>query len=133
MKKIMLMVLIGIFCFSFVYAQEFHTTNQATIDWEQDLGGIPAAEVKWNVYLANAITDPGKTNPVKIGNAVGRPYTITLNVEGKYYVGVSAVRTISGTVVGETDILWADTQTEVPAFGLQYFTIPPMPTRIIKQ
>ena len=134
MKKYFLIIMaIGLMFASVSVAQVFHTTNQATVSWDQDFVGIPTAEVKWNVYLANAITDPVKTNPAKIGNAVGRPYTITLAVEGKYYVGVSAVRIIDNVVVGESSILWADTQTAVPAFGLQYFTIPPAPTKIIKQ
>ena len=134
MKKYFLTIMaIGLVLASVSIAQEFHIADRATINWDQDLGNIPAAEIKWNVYMTNAVTDPGKANPAKIATAIGKPYTIVFSVEGKYYVGVSAVRIIDGSVIGETDILWADTQTDVPAFGFKYFTLPPMPKKIIKQ
>jgi hypothetical protein len=53
-----------------VFAQEWHTTNQITVVWDavtEMQGGavIPETDIiEYRVYLANAITDPDKMNPL---------------------------------------------------------------------
>jgi hypothetical protein len=136
MKKYLLMfsfIVLLVLSVRVVFAQEFYTTNQATVAWDQDFGGVATSEVLWNIYLANAITDPEKANPVKVATALNQQYVITLNTEGKYFVGVSAIRKIGSEVVGESAITWSDIQGDSPKFGLQYFTIPAAPTKIVKQ
>lgn len=128
-KSILLMLIITlVFCGQAFAETNWHTANQTTVAWDQDLSGIPAAEVKWNIYLANAATDPQKANPVKIGTATAKEYTVTLNTEGRFFVGVAAFRTVDGTDL-ESDIAWSDQAT--PAFGIQYFLVPLKPSGLI--
>lgn len=118
------------FVAAIAFAQTFHTANQKTIAWDavtQTTGGaaIDPAEMSYNVYLANALTDPNKTNPSLIGNTADLQYLVTLGVEGQYFVGVKAVRTVGGEVVSESTISWSDAAT--PDFGLRYYEPPQQP------
>jgi hypothetical protein len=112
-------------------AQEWHTANQVTIGWDKSDGStvdppIPQNEISYRLYLANAITDANKTNPAKIADDVKTlTYTVTLGTPGKYFVGVSAIRTVEGEIVGESEIAWSDTAN--PPFGVQMFIAPPAP------
>lgn len=109
-------------------ATEWHTANQTTIGWTQDPGNINPSEIKFNIYLANAITDPAKSSPVKVGSVSTKEYTITLNTEGRFFVGVAAFRTVDGVDL-ESNIAWSDAA--VPAFGVQFFEVPKMPGGLI--
>ena len=70
------------------HALNWHTANQATVAWDPvttlaDGSAIPAGStIEYTVYLANSITDPGKTNPSEIATVAATEYTITLNTEG---------------------------------------------------
>lgn len=126
MKKLIIFALLFSVVFSgFAFAEtNWHTANQTTIGIVHDLAGIPADQVKYNIYLANSETDPNKENPAKIGVADTNEYLITLNTEGRYFVGTSAFRVIDGKEIA-SDIYW---ETE---FGLQYFVVPLKPTKIV--
>lgn len=119
-----------------VNGQEWHTMNQATIAWDavtEMQGGelIPETDiVEYKVHLANATTDPDKTNPAEIGTTAETTYTITLNTEGKFFVGLQTLRMTSDrTSVSESVIGWSD-DPEIAKdgniFGLRYF-VPPLP------
>ena len=113
-----------------VVAQEWHTANQTTIAWDISDGStvdppIPQDQISYYVYLVNYDTDPSKTNPTRIGTATVPTFTVTLNTHGRYLVGVSAIRTVDGEVVGESDKSWSDAAN--PAFGIRYFNPPPQP------
>ena len=126
MKRLILIVLSFSLVFSGIAIAEtnWHTANQTTVGIVHDLAGIPADQIKYNVYLANSETDPNKENPSKIGVADTNEYLITLNTEGRFFVGVSAFRIIDGKEIA-SDIYW---ETD---FGLQYFVVPLKPTKII--
>jgi hypothetical protein len=124
-----------------VFGQTWHTMNQATIEWDPvttiDGSPLPTGDIiKYRVWLANAVTDPEKSNPTQVGGVDGPIYTITLNVEGKYYVGVQAVRyTPNGgggyEEIASSGICWADNAecsepTDGP-FALRYFVAPDSP------
>ena len=112
-------------------AQSWHTANQVSVAWDASDGStvdppIPQNEISYRIYLANAITDANKANPAKIADDVKTTnYTVTLGTPGRYFVGVSAIRTVEGEIVGESDIMWSDTSN--PAFGIQMFIAPPAP------
>lgn len=135
MKKIMIVALsmfVLIITLQLAHATDWHTANQVTIAWDQSYdiegGTIPTDQVTWDVFVANAITDPDKTNPVKVGSATENEYTLTLNTEGKYTVGVQAVRTVEGEVLKSSTITWSD---EDPSpFGIKYFIIPANPNNL---
>jgi hypothetical protein len=132
MKKLVLITLVAFFlCTSLAFAEvNWHTANQATIGWNEvtqlaDGTPIPAGnEVRYVVYLANATTDPEKTNPAEIAQTTTLEQLITLNVEGNFYAGVKAERWFEGAKVGESVIAWSDDPLAVKdgqTFGLRYF------------
>jgi len=118
-------------------ATNWVTANQTTVAWDpvtKSADGtvtFGAGEITYSVYLANAITDPSKSVPVKVRTIAETQTTLTLNVEGKYFVGVSAVRTVSGSLIGESGIMWSDMV--APSFGIQFFVIPGPPAGLRPQ
>ena len=118
-----------LFFFSGVaYGQTWHTANQVTVAWDavttlSNGGPIPAGDsVKYKVWLKNAVTGG---DPTELGEITDLEYTITLNTEGKYFVGVSALRyTSEDMLLNESTISWSDVAecTGVEGlFGIQYF------------
>jgi hypothetical protein len=116
------------------HSQEWHVANQATITWDavavlSDGSAIPTDNlVEYRVWLVNADTDPDKANPVRVGTTSETLYVVTLNVEGRFFVGLQTLRKSSdGTLLGESGIGWTD-DPEIAAdgiiFGLQYFLQP---------
>lgn len=134
-RKVFLSALVAVALLAtLAWAQPWHTANQVTVAWDAvtvDENGQPLdtteATVAYKLYLANARTDPNKTNPTEIAQVDTTSHLITLGVEGRYYVGVATVRVETGTtnVVAVAPISWSDdtTLTDSP-FGLRYF-IPP--------
>ena len=119
-------------------AIEWKAANQVTIAWDAtttliDGQPIPAgAIIKYDIYLSNADTDPGKTNPIKLNAAPidALQYVVTLNTEGKYIVGVKALRfDDTGAMVAESNMNWSDVngvKTPNP-FGLVHYIAPEPP------
>jgi len=113
-------------------AVDWKVTNQATIAWDAattliDGTPVPANNsVKYRVYMANAVTDPNKGNPVLLTQEPISvlEYIITLNIEGKYYVGVSAVRYDDvGFELNESVVNWSDVNGEATPnpFGFVHY------------
>ena len=108
----------------------FYNANQFTLDWDEtnlDVDGDPIVGVTYKVYIANATTDPNKTNAVVVANPTTNQATITLT-KGKYFVGVSAALDDM-----ESEICWADVQDVsfgAEQFGLRFAVPPKTPTNI---
>ena len=102
MKKVIMILFLSVAlifsCVDISEAIDWKITNQITIAWDatktlNNGSAIPTDNsVKYRVYLSNAITDPGKTNPVLLGETDLLLYTITLVAEGRYFAAVQAVR-----------------------------------------
>jgi hypothetical protein len=112
------------------HAFEWVTANQKTIAWDAvttktDGTAIPTTDtVEYIAYIANADSDPQKDNPAKVWQGPETQTVITLNVEGRFLVGIRAVRKIAdGTEVGESTIAWSDTPvaTNNSEFGIRFF------------
>ena len=128
MKKL---TLVAYLCLAFAtisMAAGWHVANQTTIGWDavtQDIDGntITDGVITYNVYLTNAKTDPGKTNPVKIADGItNTQYTITLNTRIFSVPGVTAVFTmdVDGEIItNESDIIYLDWTTDNPK-GILY-------------
>ncbi len=111
--------------------QDWYTANQVTLQWEavtttEDGTELPATDkVKYKVFIKNAIT--GGTE-VELGEVEAVEYTITLNTEGSYFLGVRALRYSSGDVLlSESIICWSDIAecaAEGKPFGVRYW-LPP--------
>ena len=118
-----------VFSVGVVYGQTWHTANQATVAWDavttlSNGDPVPAGDiVRYKVWLKNAVTGG---EPVELGEVAELEYTITLNTEGKYFVGVSALRyTSENILISKSTICWSDmvactAEAEGP-FGIQYF------------
>lgn len=123
-------------------ALDWHTANQTTVAWDAvtlNTAGdpIPADNtIEYKVYLANAITDPNKANPVEIYVGSETVYTITLADEGQYFVGLQTIRRLENVVVGESILVWSDDPAATGAggeFGIRYFISPAHPTGMTRQ
>ena len=124
------------------HALNWHTANQATVAWDAtttlaDGTPIPAGDaVEYTVYLANAITDPGKINPSEIATVATTEYTITLNAEGSFYVGLQSIRLVDSVEVSASAIIWSDDPAVVQGgatFGIRYFLSPAAPSGLRPQ
>lgn len=134
--RFLLVVALLFACPVLALSQSWHTANQVTIGWNASDGStvdpvIPQDQISYRVYLTNFETDPEKANPSRIGETADTQFTITLNTHGRYIVGVSAIRTVEGEVVGESDKVWSDEAN--PAFGIQYYSPPPAPSQLVIQ
>lgn len=137
MKKSKLFLVMVVF-FMFVSVAwadvSWFTANQKTVMWDAVTtntsgGTIPDTDtIEYVLYLSNTITDPSKSNPAEVGTTTELTYTITLNVEGLYYVGIKSVRKLpDGVIAGESEVVWSDNPLYVSngnTFGLRYF-LPP--------
>ena len=125
MKKIILAVLAVLVFAAPVFALEFYNANQATLAWDAvttDVDGDPITGLTYKLWLANADTDPTKTNAVEVWTGTELTATITLGVKGRYFVGVQAWLGDLPSVIN-----WADElagQEIVGLFGLR-FAVPP--------
>lgn len=136
-KSIIIFAVIASLIAAPAWAVDWVTANQTTVAWDPVVKSADGTvtfgvgEITYSVYLANAITDPNKANPAKVRTIPDTQTTLTLNTEGKYFVGVSAVRTVSGSLIGESAIAWSSEAT--PAFGIQFFVIPGPPSGLRPQ
>lgn len=117
MKKI-IMILVFAVCLSFpsmILAQNWYITDQGTIEWDAVtvLGNgdpIPIGDiVQYQVYLCRY--DEPKENAVPEGSPTDlTEYTFTLVNEGRYWVGVRALRTPQGETeaIPSPGIAWSD-------------------------
>jgi len=123
------------------FCVEWKTTNQATVAWDavttlDDGSAVPANNtVKYRVYLSNADSDPDKASPALLTAEpiTALEYTLTLNAEGRYLVGVQAVRyDENSTEVGTSTINWSDTNGEATPnpFGLLHYLPPAAPANL---
>ena len=133
MKKILLAIVLSLLLIGPAIAQEWYTANQITVAWDASDGStvdpvIPQNEISYYVYLSNFMTDQNKENPTRIGETGETQFVITLADSGQYMVGVSAIRTVEGEVVGESEITWSDTSD--PPFGIRFYGAPPAPTSL---
>ena len=132
MKKLLIVLFVMLLAASGAWAQTWHTANQTSVRWDavtqNTSGELLTGELTYSLYLANAVTDPSKANPSLVAEGITETrYTITLNVEGKFFAGIKAVRSVDGEIVGESEMSWSDDPLVVfegNTFGLRYF-LPP--------
>lgn len=130
MKKLFVIFLCCLFFAATAMADiTFHNANQFKMTWtevSEDIDGDPVENVSYRLYLANANTDPDKTNPAMIWEGPELETVFSLGQKGRYFVGIQAV---SGEQ--ESVINWADEpehQEGIALFGLR-FAVPPKAPR----
>jgi hypothetical protein len=115
MKKL---VCIAAFFFLFTapmaLAQTWYHANEFTCAWDAvttDADGDPLpadATIEYEVFLANAVTDPDKTSPVSVWRGTELTATIALNTKGQYYVGVKSILVFLDGTELVSDFNWSD-------------------------
>ena len=136
MKKRQLTIVLAILFFfvGMAYAAvTWHTTNQFTVQWDAVSttadGGAITGTVEYEVFIANAVTDPNKANPVSVWRGPETQATLTLNTEGQYMIGVKAIGVVDGSDVSESTMAWSDdpAATNNATFGVKHFFAPASP------
>jgi hypothetical protein len=110
-------------------AQTWYTANQVTLAWDAVPQVLPTDQAnKYQVYSRNDL--------VSIGSPIGGEITATQLVvsftnEGRYYLGVEAIRYPAGETVGirSAGKAWSNVaaDTNNNPFGVSYFVAPGSP------
>jgi hypothetical protein len=110
-------------------AQTWYTANQFTIAWDAVPKVLATDQAnKYQVYSRNDL--------VSLGSKVGTEITATqllvsLTVEGRYYMGVEAIRYPAGETVGipSPTKAWSNVSADTGGnpFGILFFTAPAQP------
>jgi hypothetical protein len=124
-------LVVGLVIFGFAFgasAQTWKPTNQVTVAW--DAVTVTSGTVSYNVYIRpEAGGTPILTNP----KVSATQATVTFTTEGRYYLGVSSVRTVGGVDVESSTISWSSDPSvtfQAQTFGVQYLVPPPSPVGI---
>lgn len=111
-RSIIVFLMVCLFAATPVIADvNWHLANQTTVGWDavttlSDGTVVPPAQVSYKVFLAKLID---KTDMSEVGTAiVNQEFTVTLTSEGKWYVGIRAVRTVDNVVITSSNISWSD-------------------------
>lgn len=132
----LLFVLVALFLFVFALekamAMDWMSVNQSTIAWDPSTleggGAVPDGDqLLYRVY-----TRPlGSTEQTMVGETADTKFTVTFSTEGRFVVGVQAVRIPQGeTTEYVSRITWSDAEdiTYVPdPFGIVYYLNPSDP------
>ena len=117
-----------------VFALPFYNSNQVALEWTAvttDADGDTITGVTYQLYLANADTDPDKANPViALGGITATQAIITLGTKGRYFVGVSALLDDLECVINWADEL--ENQEGNELFALRFAVPPHAPKNIRK-
>ena len=118
---------------------EWHTANQITVAWdavekcaESTCWVKPEDSLKYAVYTK--VLPSGE--PVLLGEQDNLSAVITFEAEGRYIVGVSAVRYVAGDNERiETNINWSDENGEYTPnpFGGKYYIVGDPPKNLHRQ
>ena len=136
MKKLIFLIIVFIvFLSSLSFAQtNWITANQLTVGWDavivlEDGNAIPAgSKVVYEVFTKDW-KDSSGTTVQSIGKTEDTIYTVTFAQEGRYFIGVKAIRedVTNNEVLSESVISWSDNPDyvyEQNIFGSRYFLAP---------
>ena len=107
-------------------AQTWYTANQVTLAWDAVPKVLPTDQAnKYQVYSRNDL--------VSLGSPIGSEITATqlvvsFTTEGRYYLGVEAIRYPAGEAVGikSTTKAWSNVAADTAnnPFGVMFFAAP---------
>lgn len=116
-------------CLSVAYAQTWVTANQGTVAWDAVAPVATGDTIKYQVYTRIGTTGDGAPVGAEI---TATQLAITFTVEGRYFVGVKAIRYPIGETVGipSAATSWSNDPLVCAAagpFGFVYFVAPVNP------
>lgn len=131
MKKFLVALIFYLIFIPYVNAETvFYNANQVTLTWDAiltDVDGDQVTGITYKLYLANANTDPSKTNPVMVAETTDIQETITLS-KGRYYVGIQACLDDLSSIINWGDELEGQEGCEL--FGLRFAVSPKSPHKL---
>lgn len=103
------------------------TANQVSVAWdpvETNVDGEPiTGTISYKIYYRTALSEV----EAFVATTTDTRYTFTFTVEGRYYMGVRAVRNVDVVEIGSSIISWSDNPAvcqDGKIFGAQYFKLP---------
>jgi hypothetical protein len=111
------------------FSQTWYPANQVTIAWDEVPKVLTTDQAnKYQVYSRNDLVSLG----AKIGGEItATQLLISLTVEGRYYLGVEAIRYPQGETTGipSATKAWSNVaaDTNNSPFGILFFTAPAQP------
>ena len=125
MKKLILILLLFAVP-AMAQAQTWYSANQATLAWDAVAKVLPTDQAnKYQVYSRNDLVSLG----TKIGGEItATQLVVSFTVEGRYYLGVEAIRYPVGETVGIKSAIkaWSNVaaDTNNSPFGVTFFAAP---------
>jgi hypothetical protein len=107
-------------------AQTWYTANQVTLAWDAVPKVLPTDQAnKYQVYSRNDLVSLGS----KIGGEItATQLLVSFTNEGRYYLGVEAIRYPAGETVGIKSVAkaWSNVaaDTNNNPFGVSFFAVP---------
>lgn len=118
--------------YEIVFGLTWTSTNQVTLAWSPvttlgDGSAIPPGDlVSYGVFIVpengNKLTDK-----VLMGETVDARFVITFETEGRFFVGVAALRIRNDVKISYSSVAWSDDPVVVvdgKTFGIIYFRAP---------
>jgi hypothetical protein len=122
---LLLLLLLPIaYCPSPAFSQTWKPTNQVTVGW--DTVTSPTGTITYKIYSR---PEAGGT-PTLMTTVPATQATVTFTQEGRYYLGVSTVRTVGGAEVESSTISWSSDPSvtfQAQTFGVEYIIPAPAP------
>jgi hypothetical protein len=110
------------------HAQTWHTANQGTVAWDSVAKVADTDTIKYQVYTRSDLVSAGSPVGSEITDT---QFVISFANEGRYYVGVKAIRYPQGETVGiQSATAWSSNAADCAAdgpFGFAYFVPPGTP------
>ena len=128
MKKFFIIMAILMFAAP-AMAQTWHTANQVTLAWDAVSKVLTTDQAnKYQVYSRNDLVSNGA--PIG-GEITATQLVVSFTVEGRYYLGVKAIRYPQGETTGIPSVgtAWSNVpgDTNNNPFGVMYFVAPGFP------
>ena len=125
MKRLIIILAIIIFAAPAI-AQTWYTANQVTLAWDAVPKVLTTDQAnKYQVYSRNDLVSLGS----KIGGEItAAQLVVSFTTEGRYYLGVEAIRYPTGETVGikSSTKAWSNVaaDTNNSPFGVSFFAVP---------
>lgn len=124
-----------------VWGQTWFTADKLSVDWTApttliDGSPIPTGDViKYNLYIKDAI-NPSAVEELIVQDLTTQTYEIKFTKEGRFFIGICAVRYAGGTTyISKSIVVWSSdpVYTLNNPFGGVYYISPSPPTGLRKQ
>jgi len=117
----------------------WHMADQATVGWTAPTKFASGLDIPASVTLEYEVftaMKPDKSDIVSAGRAAELSKLITMDVEGRHYCGVRAIRVENSEDVSCSAIAWSDDPAVCKngeTFGIQFYLVPDVPCDLYKK